>query len=320
LNLVILYARGLGVEKNQEQSDEWLRRSAEGGLAEAQFQLARAQGESDGAATADALEWMRKAGTQDHGPAALQLAQWYESGQGVTADTEESLRWYRSSAEAGIADAQYHVANWIVEQGDEGHEEAFAMLLRAANQNHLEAANQIGRFYELGTGVAANPEEAVKWYRRAADRGSLDGALNLGIAYMNGTGVGTGPDIEAAEPWMRKAAEGGKPHAQFLLAAWLLQGSVGAARDPAGGLEWARRAAEQGYTVSQMLVGRLYELGAGTPADLARAHMWYATAAATGDAKGRTERDRLARKLSASQRNRSAALLREWRAKPESEE
>ena len=111
----------------------------------------------------------------------------------------------------------------------------------------------------------------------------------------------------------------GKPGAQFMLSAWLLQGGVGE-RDPEGGFEWARRAAEQGDTVGQMLVGRLYERGVGTSVDLMLAHKWYATAAAKGDAKGRVERDRLARELSASQRNRSEALRRAWRVKLEFEE
>jgi len=68
----MLYLSGKGVTKNEKMATELIRKSAEAGYAEAQYQL------------------------------GLCL----ETGQGVEKDKDEALRWYRLAAEQGNAAAQ----------------------------------------------------------------------------------------------------------------------------------------------------------------------------------------------------------------------
>ena len=65
------------------------------------------------------------------------LAASYANGEGVEADKEEAVRWYRKAAEQGRVHAQCHLA----------------------------------ASYANGEGVGKNKEEAVKWYRKAAKQG-----------------------------------------------------------------------------------------------------------------------------------------------------
>ena len=59
------------------------------------------------------------------------------------------MKWYRKSAEQGIADAQFN----------------------------------LGVMYDEGRGVTQDYNEAVKWYRKSAEQGLRDAQFNLGLMY-----------------------------------------------------------------------------------------------------------------------------------------
>ena len=48
--------------------------------------------------------------------------------------------------------------------------EALRLLRLASNRGHRIAPFEIGRIYERGLGVKADPGQALKWYRVSADR------------------------------------------------------------------------------------------------------------------------------------------------------
>ena len=81
-----------------------------------------------------------------------------------------AVDWYRRAAEAGNADAQFH----------------------------------LGVCYSCGTGVAQDARAAVDWYRRAADAGSSIAQLYLGFCYERGSGVDA--STRSAIEWYRRAA------------------------------------------------------------------------------------------------------------------
>lgn len=87
--------------------------------------------------------------------AQLNLGYCYNTGQGVTKDEVEAVKWYRKAAEQGNAQAQ----------------------------------DSLGVCYSNGYGVAKDNAEAVKWYRKAAEQGYAEAQLNLGWCYSNGFGV-----------------------------------------------------------------------------------------------------------------------------------
>ena len=102
--------------------------------------------------------------------AQYNLARMYFTGEGVSRDSGEGLRWLRKAAMAGVGLAQY----------------------------------QLGARNEWGIDVAQDYDEAAQWYRLAADRGVPVAQFRLGLLYMNGLGVTR--DVVAAHLWFNLAA------------------------------------------------------------------------------------------------------------------
>jgi TPR repeat protein len=120
--------------------------------------------------TAQAIEWFRKAASQQHADAEFQMGQLYEFGFGVKPDAAEALAWYRRAAEHGSAAAR----------------------------------RSVGDFYQKGRTVTADEREAVRWYRLAADGDDLRAQYQLGQLYFSGTGVAR--DYVSAYVWFTIAA------------------------------------------------------------------------------------------------------------------
>ena len=102
--------------------------------------------------------------------AQYNLARMYFTGEGVSRDSDEGLKWQRKAALAGVGLAQY----------------------------------QLGARHEWGIDVAQDYGEAARWYRMAADRGVPVAQFRLGLLYMNGLGVTR--DVVAAHLWLNLAA------------------------------------------------------------------------------------------------------------------
>ena len=81
---------------------------AEGGLAEAQFNLGvmYRQGLGVKADLAEALKWYRKAADQGHPKAQLNLGTMHARGLGVKEDAAEAFKWHKRAAEQGLTQAQ----------------------------------------------------------------------------------------------------------------------------------------------------------------------------------------------------------------------
>jgi TPR repeat protein len=199
---------------------------------------------------------------------------------------------------------------------------------------------ELGSLYEGGGGIEADAEKSLAWNQRAAERGSPEAAYRVGLAFSTHsepwtTTIGKGlkitstteggkavgskrPDFEAAAPWLRRAATAGNADAQMLMARLLMNG-LGVEEDREAGDRLIELAAEQGHPLAQFLLGLELERGVRRDVDPVRGHMWLSAAAAEeGESEAARHRDRIARTLSTAQRNRSAQLLREWRARDES--
>jgi TPR repeat protein len=170
----------------------------------------------------------------------------YASGGGVPQDEEQAFRWWRKSAEQGLAWAQ----------------------------------NEVGIALLDGWGAAADPRQAVSWFRKAAAQGMAVAQVNLGLMYLNGVGVRRS-EREAVEQF-RDAAERGLGWAQYYLGIAYADGR-GVTQNLARAAEWIRRAAEQGYTDAQYSLGLIYLRGHGVDRDDARAIFWLARAARDGN-------------------------------------
>lgn len=119
-----------------------------------------------------------------------------------------------------------------------------------------------------------------------------------------------GGDYQAAfREWM-SLARAGDATAQTAIAGMYRFGE-GRDVDPARAAVWYRRAAENGEPVAQMNLGEMYLLGLGVGRDPVRAYLWLSLAARQGRRWAAERRDRLARALTADQRRKAEAILRE---------
>ncbi|AOS83243.1 hypothetical protein BIU88_03240 [Chlorobaculum limnaeum] len=136
------------------------------------------------------------------------------------------------------------------------YDEAYPLLLRAAEQGDANAQCYIGVMYDNGYGVAQNYDEAVKWYRKSADQGDADGQANLGFMYEKGLGLAQ--NYEEAVKWYRKSAEQGNAYGQYALGDMYEYGK-GVKRNKDEAIKWYRLSAKQGNTDAQKNLKRLGE-------------------------------------------------------------
>ena len=94
-NLGLLYARGLGVEKNGETSLTWFRKAAEQGYATAEFNLATlfSKGISVEKNQSVAAGWFLKAAEHGHVGAQFEIARRYTEGNGIQFDQIQAYVW-----------------------------------------------------------------------------------------------------------------------------------------------------------------------------------------------------------------------------------
>jgi hypothetical protein len=133
-------------------------------------------------------------------------------------------------------------------------------LLPKAEAGDAEAQLKIGRIYQAGKQVEADPSVAVEWIRKAAEQGNAEAESLMGFAYEHGEGVEA--DFLTALDWHKKAAK------QGIVASYA---SVGSCYlycklldpKPHAGVTWLRKGAIAGEVNAQAALGRLYLWGWG---------------------------------------------------------
>lgn len=114
---------------------------------------------------------------QGDAKAQFKLGRMYASGDGVSQDDAESVKW----------------------------------LLRAAEKGNAMAQVALGGAYRFGRGVTQDFAEGARWSRKAAEQGNPDGQFQLGYAYSTGQGVPL--DYVQAHKWLNLAAAKGNTDA-----------------------------------------------------------------------------------------------------------
>ena len=271
-----------------------LREQAEKGQARAQVDLgliyARGVGVEKDYATA--LSWLQRAAAQDSPRAWFYMGLMYERGYGVQRSYDTALDWYRRSAEknfipAEIAMARFYFRGLGVERDPA---QRVAWLLRAANQGSPQAQYILGNIYRRGVDVPQDPATAVQWYQRAVVQDFVLAKLELGLMYEHG--IGMPKDSAQAVRLLRDAAERGNAVAQNALGMLYRRGE-GVKQDYAEALRWLRAAADQGNTLGELNLGVMYAEGHGVPRDPTQARQWLEKAAAAGNEAAQTRLARL---------------------------
>ena len=133
----------------------------------------------------------------------------YDTGEGVTQDYQEAVRWYRLAAAQGYANAQFNLAVMYTNGYGvaQDYQEAIRLYQALADQGEADAQTMLGIMYAKGQGVTQDYQEAVRWYRLAAQQGNSLALEGLGWLYCEGQGVPQ--DYVKAYMWFTLLAEKG---------------------------------------------------------------------------------------------------------------
>ena len=135
----VMYAYGLGLEKDEKLAVDWFRKAAERGNAPAQYALGWRYANGFGVEKDEkrAVDWFREAAKRGNAPAQYALGWRYANGFDVGKDEQSAVDWYRDAAVQGNAPAQLH----------------------------------LGEIYANRQGMGGDQKLAVDWFRKAAEQG-----------------------------------------------------------------------------------------------------------------------------------------------------
>ena len=268
---------------------ELIRESANGGYAEAQYELGRRYENGSGVSQdyGEAVKWYRKVaeqGTQaQYAGAQEKLGEMYKKGLGVTKDYDEAIMWYRKAVQS--LDCTKNVYNLAqMYEIAAKYVEAVEWYRKAAERGHCDAQVCLAVCYATGIGVRENVTEAVRWYRAAAEQGVALAQFTLGLKLTLGEGVAK--NNQEAVKWFRKAAEQGYGDAQRKLGRLYANGECGVVKNPSESIKWYgqaeetyRKSAEHGDVKAQSNLGVMYYNGEGVPQNFNEAFKWLSKAA-----------------------------------------
>ena len=224
---------------------EYLKKAAEGGLLQAQTDLAALYlegGKGVEKNPALAYEWFAKAAAAGSKEAHVFLGILEYEGRGAAKDLPGAVAHWRIAAESGIADAQYRLGMALVQKAD-SMQEGVEWLQKAARPGSRDgepaAATALGNIYANGThGVQKDMALSAQWYERAAGAG--DARAQMVFAVMLLTGDPVEKDAERGMAMLRMSAGQDNPQAIALLVR-LLRNAENADDNEPEAAAWSKR-------------------------------------------------------------------------------
>ena len=104
------------------------------------------------------------------------------------------------------ADAPARVTEGIEAAGRGDHAEAYWLWRPLADAGMAEAQYHLGWLYANGSGLLVDVPEAILWWERAAAAGNTDAEFAIGMAYLNGETRTLKKDFGRAVEWLARAA------------------------------------------------------------------------------------------------------------------
>ena len=154
-----------------------LKKAAETGNAEAQFEMGRIYGNGDGVPQdyEIAVGWLEKAARLNHAKAQESLGSIYANGVGVKQDFITARNWYLKAARNGLGSAQYLMATMFrfgLFESEVDMQKAIEWYQRAAQQNVAAAQLALGKLVMRGKHVKQDDAAALQWLMLAHANGS----------------------------------------------------------------------------------------------------------------------------------------------------
>jgi len=282
--LVVLadnYYRGINVTQDYEMAFILTKMAAEKNFKMAQYNLGYfyLTGEGTRKDIDKAIEIFKS--LQNDVNALDRLCEIYSLNKYGKKDTQQAIKYYKLSAQAGSAYGMFNLAK-AYQDGD-GVEQDYAQAKKyyelAAKKGLPDALSNLGCMYENGLGVEADINKAFEYFKKAAEKGSVIGITNLGNFYYEGRGVEQ--NYEKAYECMVKGVQENHPPAKYGLAFMYYKGKY-VQKDLNKAVELLKEAAKENEAQSNYLLGYMYNVGEGVNQDLKKAMEYYKKSAELG--------------------------------------
>lgn len=183
-NIGVMYANGLGVDRDMRSAMEWWSRAAKQLHVRAAHNMAlamlsgepRVGGEPAQPDYPGILRYLKIGADAGYPNSEYTLAKLYEEGVGVEKDPRRAAELFLSASIKGFAKAQYNLGKVYRDGAGMPKSEAVSLFwfTEAAERGHARAQDKMAERYLTGRGVLKDEVEALKWSILAAGQGVTD--------------------------------------------------------------------------------------------------------------------------------------------------
>ncbi len=286
--LAVVYRR-VGPAHDPQRATFWLNRAAANGDPLALFELAEDSLLSTSLRPAERTQLYRRSADAGYVLAMLKIAQAFSIGDGVDANVNEALSWYRRAARTEAEAVQ----EWML-----AHlHQPFAQLMpEVARRESVARASKSARtlhakaLFALFRAKQAHLDEHDEiLLQRSARAGFNLAQYELAVVLLEKEQPSEQPldlhDSDALQ-WMIKAADNGHASAQYELALYFQFGGKQPPLDPARAESLLRQSADAGFAIAQASLGCALVDGVFDEQYVDEGRRWLERAAAAGESSG----------------------------------
>ena len=231
-NIAVMYAKGLGVTKNDVEAVKWYQKAAEQGDADAQANLGLMYEKGRGVKQdyKKAMKWYRASAKQGSGIGQNNVAGLYFNGRGVKKNDKKAIEWYRKAAKQGYALAQNSLGGmyvkgwgvkkdvnkgleWMMKAAKQGlpvaQKNVFSLYYEDAKQGNAGAMHNVAYMCFNGWIGKQDPQKCLFWYEKAGDKGFEPSKKALAEIYEQGL-FGIPKNRKKARYWTKQRKSTGK--------------------------------------------------------------------------------------------------------------
>ena len=267
-----------------------LQQKANEGDAQAQYELACRYAAEDTNAVEEnrklALDWLQKSAELGLVNAQLALGYYYIPDILINDDQYSAIlvKKYVKDRRVDYPQSPFNLSMHLFSSTNENADLCFNGFLQAAAQNNTEAYYWLACCYDQGIGTKQNHDKAFNEFKKAADQGMIEALKRIAICYLEGKGIEK--SYEHAYEYYEKAAEQGNVNAKK----WLESQSRNFANinfdDEKFAQEdilifWLTKAAEHNIAEAQYLLALCYFEGKGVKRNYTTGMEWLVEAATT---------------------------------------
>lgn len=294
LNLGRIYKKGDDVDVNYDKALDYLFRAANGGNANAFFDLeyVLSDGALEKASPKTSYALLRYCAESQKPQSGIlnNYALCFLKGTGTAKDEKKAFEYFRKAAEFAEEENNFFTLStknyakcYINGTGvDKDVKRGIALLTRYADEGFLACKEALADYYTEGEIVEKNVEEAICIYKDLiAQDFHVDYAYaQLAILYLNGNGVAK--NIDKAVEYYNKGIAADGENCNCLLGRMYLYGD-GVEKDFAKAISYLTKAAKLGSVNAYYYLGIVYKDGCGVAKDLNEAKRYFKIASDAGD-------------------------------------